>query len=468
MKKTIFILFIMLLISSLSCTKTETADLAITNVTIIDATGAPAQSEMTVLITENRITKIGKEQRLKVAENAQVIDGSGKFLIPGLWDMYAHLGEKKDSWDLFIANGVTSIRVMLGFPDFHEWRKEISAGELIGPRMIIASRLAEGPTPGRSDRPVFIHNEGEGRQFVRKAMKEGADFIKIGTYLPRGAYFAIVDEAKKQGIPVAGHVPLSVSAVEVSDAGQQSIDHSYGVFIPCSSKEEEFRKRLMELVPTLNARLKLYEEIDYSEQKAVELFAHLIKNGTFVCPTLAVWSELSFRGREEVANDPRLKFVSSSKVDRWSQIAIELEKEELMASLKTYCQKSLDIVGALSRAGVEVLAGTDNGMPYCIAGFCLHDELALFVRAGLSPLEALRTATYNPAKFFGKLDSMGTIEQGKVADLVLLDANPLEDIRNTQKIAAVVVGGKILAKSELQDMLAQVEAAAKKNKEILQ
>jgi imidazolonepropionase-like amidohydrolase len=457
------IICIVLLIISLSCTKTETVDLAITNVTVIDATGAPAKSGMTVLITNNRISKISKTKKTKVAGGVLIIDGSGKFLIPGLWDMYAHLGDEKDSWNLFIANGVTSLRVNLGFPDFHEWRKEISVGELIGPRMIIASRLADGPKPGGRYSRADIHNAAEGRRFVRHEKKEGADFIKLGTYLTRDAYFAIVDEAKKQGIPVSGHVPVSVSAVEVSDAGQQSIDHSYGVLIPCSSKEEEFRKKLMEQEPTNRFRLKIYEDIDYSEQKAVKLFARLIKNRTFVCPTLVVWSELSFRGREEVANDPRLKFVSSWKVDRWSQNAIELEKEKLMASLKTFCQKSLDIVGAMSRAGVELLAGTDNGMPYCIPGFCLHDELALFVRAGLSPMEALRTATYNPAKFFGKLDSIGTIEQGKVADLVLLESNPLEDIRNIQKIAAVVIGGKILKKAELQDILTQVETAARKN-----
>jgi imidazolonepropionase-like amidohydrolase len=416
---------------------------------------------MTVLITDNRISKIGKTKKTKVDGDVQIIDGSGKYLIPGLWDMYAHLGDEKDSWDLFIANGVTSLRVNLGFPVFHEWRKEISAGELLGPRMIIASGLADGQTPGRRYTPAEIHNEEEGRQFVRNEKKVGADFIKIGTYLSRDDYFAILDEAKKQGLPVSGHVPLSVSAVEVSDAGQKSIDHSYCVKLACSSKEEEFRKRLMELIPTYHNRFKLYAEIDYSEQKAEDLFARLKKNNTFVCPTLSVWSELAFRGKEEMSNDPRLKFEPSWKVDRWSQVAVGIEKEKLMAILKSNRQKSLDIAGAMSRAGVELLAGTDHGAPYSIKGFSLHDELELFVRAGLSPIEALRTATYNPAKFFGKLDSMGTIEQGKLADLVLLEANPLEDIRNTQRIAAVIIDGKILKKEDLQGILNRIEAAAR-------
>ena len=200
MRNTTVILGIMILILSLSCTKTETADLAITNVTVIDVTGAPAQSAMTVLITDNRISKIAKTKKTKVADGVQIIDGSGKFLIPGLWEMYAHLGWKKDSWDLFIANGVTNLRVNLGFPDFHEWRKEISAGELIGPRMIIGSRSADGRKPGRRASPANINNEAEGRQFVRNEKKVGADFIKLGTYLSRDAYFAIVDEAEKQGV----------------------------------------------------------------------------------------------------------------------------------------------------------------------------------------------------------------------------------------------------------------------------
>jgi imidazolonepropionase-like amidohydrolase len=460
MRKITVILGIMLLISTFSCTKTETADGAITNVTIIDATGAPAQSDMTVLITKNRITKIGKAQRLKVTENAQVIDGSGKFLIPGLWDMHVHLGDKNDI-ALFIANGVTGIRLMLGFPENFKWREEISAGEMIGPRMVIASQVADGPEPGR-DIPFDIHNEGEGREFVRKYKKEGADFIKVLSHLSRDSYFAIVDEAKKQGIPVAGHAPYSVSAAEVSDAGQRSIEHIYGVTIPCSSKEEEFGKKLMNLVPTYRARIKLYADVDYSEQIAADLFARFVKNNTFVCPTLVVWSELVFRDEKDLANDPRLKFVRSEKLEMWDRFDREIA--EVRAELKTLCQKGLDIVGAMKRAGVELLPGTDTGMPYCFHGFGLHDELELFVQAGLSPMEALRTATYNPAKFFGELDSMGTIEQSRVADLVLLEANPLEDISNTQKIAAVVVDGKVFQKPALQKMLAQVEAVAKKSK----
>jgi hypothetical protein len=253
-----------------------------------------------------------------------------------------------------------------------------------------------------------------------------------------------------------------VSAAEVSNARQRSIEHTYGVLIPCSSKEEELGKILMELVPTYHARAKLYANVDYNEQIAKELFAHFVKNNTFVCPTLVVWSELVFRDEKDLLNDPRLKYVRSDRLEMWDRMSRKIV--EVKAELNTLCQKGLDIVGKMRRAGVDLLPGTDTGMPYCFHGFGLHDELELFVQAGLSPMEALRSATYNPAKFFGKLDSMGTIEQGKVADLVLLEANPLEDISNTQKIAAVVVDGRFFQKEALQKMLAQVEAMAKKSK----
>ena len=433
--------------------------LVFTHATVIDATGAPAKPDMTVVVRGDRIEALGETGKLTVPQNMQVVNATGKFLIPGLWDMHTHPSLGKDSLALFIANGVIGLRVMGGRPMYHKWRKEISAGNLIGPRMVIASPPANGPRPGQDDLSG-ISNEDEGRQFVRKVKKEGTDFVKVMDWLPRDAYFAIADEAKKQGIPFAGHVPFSVSAAEASDAGQQSIEHGHGVLPACSSREEEYRKNRME-GPTMRAPLNL-ADLTYNERKAAACFARLIKNSTWVCPTVIVWSELSFRDGEDLANAPRLEYMPLSIRDRWKNYArVFLATAENQANFKKLCQKKIEIVGAMKRSGVELLAGTDTAVviPYCFPGFGLHDELALFVQAGLSPMEALQTATYNPAKFFGKLDSMGTIEQGKIADLVLLEANPLQDISNTQKIAAVVFGGNIFDKTALQKMLAQVKAS---------
>jgi len=449
--------------------------LVFTHVTVIDATGAPAKPDMTVVIRGDRIAALGKTANLDMPENAHVVDATGKFLIPGLWDMHIHPWLGKHYLALFTANGVTGVRVMRGFPVHHKWRQEISAGKLIGPRMVISSPIVDGlksPLYGST----VVSNEGEGRQVVRKVKKEGADFVKVYHFIPRDAYFAIADEAKKQGIPFAGHVPFSVSAAEASDAGQQSIEHCPFVLPACSSEgEEELTRKMKETwetsplsLPHVRARVKLLADITYSEKKAAELFACFVKNSTWVCPTLIILHRLSFRDEEELVNDPRLKYMPLSTKDSWNPKNNDLvacATGEGQADGRKLCENNLAIVGSMRRAGVGLLAGTDTTpMAYCFPGFGLHDELAVFVQAGLSPMEALQTATYNPAKCLGKLDSMGTVERGKVADLVLLDADPLQDIRNTQKIAAVVVGGEIFDKPALQKMLAQVEAIAEKSK----
>jgi ankyrin repeat protein/imidazolonepropionase-like amidohydrolase len=444
--------------------------LVFTHATVIDATGAPAKPDMTVAVKGGRIATLGKTTSIDVPENAQVVDATGKFLIPGLWDMHVHPWVGKNYLALFIANGVTGIRVMEGGPVYHKWRQEISAGKLIGPRMVISCPIVDGPGSPLPD-SMIVSNEDEGRHMVRKVKKESADLIKVFDDIPPDAYFAIADEAKKQGIPFAGHVPYLVSAAEASEAGQQSIEHCHYVLWACSTEgEEELKKKLKETrdmplsLPQARARVKLITDTTYSEKKAAKLFARFVKNNTWVCPTLIVYG-LPFRGEEGLANDPRLKYMPLSTKDSWkNDVYVAWVTGEGRADHKKLCEKHLAIVGAMGRAGVGLLAGTDTtGMasnPYCFPGFGLHDELAVFVQAGLSPMQALQTATYNPAKCLGKLDSMGTVEHGKVADLVLLDADPLQDIRNTQRIAAVVVGGKIFQRAALQKMLAQVEAQA--------
>ena len=293
-----------LVISFFSCAKAEKADIAVQNVTIIDATGSSERPGMTVLIAGNRILKISRTQKVKLAADIRIVDGSGKYLIPGLWDMHIHPYEGKDiRWKqfmaLFIANGITNVRVMFGDPKFHQWREEISSGQLTGPRMIIAS-----PRP-----PQFASAE-QGRQFVQKSKNEGADFIKIlSDDLPRDVYYAIADEAQKQGIPFAGHVPYSVSASEASDAGQLSLEHKYAVSIPCDEREEMIRKKLMN-IDNFRDRVKALADIRYDEQRARELFSRLVANGTFLCPTLVVWNDPAYHDKAEMADDPTTCFLS--------------------------------------------------------------------------------------------------------------------------------------------------------------
>ena len=453
--------------------------LAISNVTIIDATGAAAKPNMTVIITGDRLTNIAKTGEVAVPKNAQVIDGTGKFLIPGLWDMHVHTmfkGNFETFFPMFIANGVTGVRDMGGDVSLlKQVRKDISEGKLLGPR-IIAGQMVDGPTPVWPSLAISISDEASARRTVASFKDSGADFIKVYSLIPREAYFALADEAKKRGITFAGHVPVFVSAREASDAGQKSIEHLEGIIVACSSIEPELRKTIEEATRDKNEMLNslvraLYETgvkaMDtYSQEKAEALFARFAANGTWQAPTLVVARAAAFLNDPDFTNDPRLKYVRPGLRETWkNQDDFRLKNrtpETIKVSKRSY-EKRLELVGAMHRAGVKLLAASDTLIWYVFPGFSLHEELELFVKAGLSPMEALQTATRNPATYLGLSDMVGTVEKEKKADLVLLDANPLENISNTKKIAAVIVAGRLISKPSLDKLLKDAEVAASKN-----
>ncbi len=446
--------------------------LVLTHVTVIDMTGAPAHPDMTVVIQGNRITELGSGA-VHAPEGAQVVDATGKFMIPGLWDMHVHWLHK-DYLPLFIANGVTGIRIMWGAPLHHQWRQEIEQGALLGPRMAIGSAIVDGPKPIWPG-SIGVGTEAEGRQVVVQSKRGGAEFIKVYSRLPREAYFAIADEAKKQGIPFAGHVPAAVSVAEASDAGQKSIEHFTNVLEACSAREEELRKagadawsnlpegQAFPSRATLRSITRQTLET-FSPEKANALFARLARNHTWQCPTLTVLRNIASLDDPKMHSDPRVKYMPPGFTDGWNPANDFRFKDRTAEDYelgRSIYKKLTELIVPMRRAGVEFLAGTDVMNPYCFPGFSLHDELALLVQAGLSPMEALQAATLNPARYLGKDKDLGTVEKGKIADVVLLDANPLEDIGNSKKVNAVVVGGKLLPKAELQKMLADIEALAR-------
>ncbi len=458
--------------STKSYSQPQSKPIELTHVSVIDGTGGPVESDMTIVIVANHIVQIGKAGNIHVTTEAQVIDGSGKFLIPGLWDMHVHWFEK-DYLPLFIANGVTGIRQMWGFPEHFQWRKEIQKGTLLGPRMVIASPIVDGPNP-IFEGSISVTSEADARVTVRKLKQDGADFIKVLELVPRDAYFAIADETKKLGIPFAGHVPISVSAVEASDAGQKSFEHLRGILETCSTREEDLRKgredaflnrspdqglpKPEKMRPLIRLMLETF-----NREKAAVLFEHFKKNHTWQCPTLTVLRSFAFLDDSTFQNDPRLKYMPSSIRTMWNPKTDfrfkERTSEDFELARQLY-RKQVELVGMMRDAGVDFIAGTDVLNPYCFPGFSLHDELGLLVKAGLTPMEALQAGTRNPAIYLGMSDSIGTIEKGKVADLVLLDANPLQDISNTTKIAAVIAGGRFFNRFELDSMLATVQRIA--------
>ena len=388
---------------------TAQAPLVLTHVTVIDATGATPQTDKTVIIVGNRIDAIVAAGG-GTPKGARIVSGKGKFLIPGLWDMHVHLGAS--DLPLFVANGVTGVRDMGNvLADVEAWRAQIAAGVIVGPRVVRVGPILNGREFGPVH--VAIATDPEARVAVRVLKKVGVDAIKTHRALPREAYFALADEAKKLSIPVVGHIPQSVTAAEASDAGQASIEHLETLFEGTTPLKPE---------------------------DAPGLFAQFVKNNTTYDPVLT-----AYRGSTDPAN------VDSKLLEKYP---------DLIPGRKRLFAQFLELVGMMNRSGVTLMTGTDLGVKWISPGASLHDELALLVDAGLTPMQALQAATRNPARFL-RLET-GTIEAGKSADLVLLDGNPLDDIRNTRRIHGVVLEGKLFDRSELDALLDPPRVTEKK------
>jgi imidazolonepropionase-like amidohydrolase len=437
--------------------------LAITHVTVIDATGAPPQADMTVIVHDQRIAELGKSSEVRAPVHAVIVNGRGKYLIPGLWDMHVHTvfgdwlpRDERVVLPLFVANGVTGVRDMGGDLDvLKEWRAQIAAGRLLGPRMFIAGPMLDGPTP-RFPSSAPVANAADGRRVVDDLKAQGVDFIKFQSLIPRDGYFAAVDEAKKLGLTFVGHVPDAVRASEASDAGQKSIEHFTGIFEGCSTIEDQLIKGPKSVGRNVST---------YDPARAKALIALMARNRTWQVPTL-VWERGQWLIDDiDLSHDPLTKYAPAAWKDRtWPMfvraILQDMDTDPLPVR-KRFVQMELDMTLAMFRAGVPFMAGTDTAAGvHIFPGFSLHDELALFVRAGLTPMQALQTATRNPAEFMDRLADLGTVERGKLADLVLLDANPLDDIANTRRIRAVVLAGRYLDRPALDRLLQGVETAA--------
>lgn len=439
--------------------------LAFTHVSVIDATGKPAQPDMTVVVTGNRITALGKTGSVRVPQNARVTDAAGKYMIPGLWDMHQHAFMRKNKvlpllslWG-DIINGVTGVRDMgdQGIPDDFgdlpmiqdfEWRQAIQAGAVLGPRLVLAGAILEGPPSPRKGWPE-IRTDAEARAEVQFLKKFGVDFVKVHDSLPREAYFALADESKKQGLVFAGHVPASVSVGEASDAGQKSEEHLLGILVACSTKEAELSKAVAE--KGLPANITALVET-HSPDKCRALYAKFVKNGTYIAPSFL--REMGGLAAKDL-NDPRLAFASPALRGEF-EAGVKNFRPAGVANSRLLHETHYRIVREMQAAGVKLLAGTDGRL----FGFDLHDELQELGKAGLTPMQALQTATRNAAEYLGLLDTLGTVEQGKLADLVLLDANPLEAVANATKIRGVVVNGRYLDRPSLDRMKTQMKAAA--------
>jgi imidazolonepropionase-like amidohydrolase len=462
------------LLASLACAQSAPAlpPIVITHVTIINPGTASVAHDRTIVITDARITSVSAGDGSQLPKNSQVIAGRGQYLLPGLWDMHVHSafgdwfpGGRDVILPLFIANGVTGVRDMGGdIAPLFEWRKQIAAGALVGPRMIVSGPMLDGYlSDGKSLRfpsSVPVTSPASAVAAVDSLKAQGVDFIKVQSVISHDAYLAAAAAAHQQGLPIVGHVPDKVRIEEVVAAGQKSIEHLMGIFEGCSTEEDKFIRG--------EGNLKLLLTT-YSQPRCDTVMHLLAQSQVWQVPTLAWQRGGTFLDQFDWKHQPLDKYVPAYWRDvTWRRFSDEMMPDLLHDSLalrQEYFARNLRMVGALHHAGVPFLAGTDAAPGiYIIPGFSLHDELANFVEAGFTPMEALQTATSNPAKFLGMGNTLGSIEPGKIADLVLLSANPLEDIHNTRKISVVIANGRLFDRARLDHMLAQVETSAKQVK----
>jgi imidazolonepropionase-like amidohydrolase len=466
-------LFVLLnLLAGLACA--EPCSLALTHVTVIDATGAAARPDSTVLILGDRIASISQAP----PRGARVIDGRGKFLIPGLCDMHVHIAgvtadpkwSKATLLPLLVANGVTTVRDMGGdLAALQSWRKAIADGKLIGPRIYCPGPMLDG---GKSDPPAMlaVSSPNEGGAAVRDLKAKGADFIKVLSRLDRETYFAIAAESKKQEMTFVGHVPNALRASEASAAGQKSIEHIFysNLTFDCSAREDELRRKSSEARAKRDsagaAAARDEANASFGKEKADMLWETFVRNRTWVVPTL-VAMRTTAQQREAARSDlPGLAYLPPALRKSWAPD--EIDKQVSPEVAKWYLaqfQNDMKLARAMHDAGVQMMAGSDSLDPFNFPGPSLHDELQLLTEAGFTSLQALQAATLNPARFLDATGDggWGTIQPGRIADLVLLEADPLVDIRNSTKISGVMVRGKFLDRAALDRLLAEARAAVR-------
>ncbi|MGI8672984.1 MAG: amidohydrolase family protein [Luteitalea sp.] len=446
------LLGLLVAVSAVSAQSVPTT-LVIRGATVIAMTGAPPLSNATVVIRGDRIAAVGPSAVTPIPNGARLLDGTGRYLLPGLIEMHAHVSKARaSSLGLFVANGVTTVRDMGGDHDeLLGWRREIRAGRRIGPRLVIAgpylesadniARMRKDPVHERVEPferlRIAVGSPDEARRIVRALAIKELDFLKIRTVQDMATYRAINDAAEEQGLKVVGHVS-QFSPEAVLEAGQDGADHFFAPDTLNPSREQRlqlwrrFAERGVPNVPTLVTLRAALAPLD--RLKAVVDDLH---------------------GRVE----PRRRYLSRFMVQDWKEQVLETssERQDLLRSL---WDRVVRDTREMHEAGMEVLAGSDVAVLDVYPGWSLHDELGLFVDVlGMSPMEALERATRRPARFLGAANAIGTIERGKIADLLLLTHDPLTDIGNTRRIAGVVVAGVMHDPAALDRLLASVEVA---------
>ena len=429
--------------------------IAIVAVTVVDLEHERTPAPRTVLIDDGRIVSISDPRTARIPAQARRIDGRGRFLIPGLVDMHVHLFNTSsrrppNTWTfpLFVANGVTAVREMnadtAAIAQVQQWRRELDSGTRLLPRILAAGVAVHGRSPD------------DAAAQVDAAADAGADFVKVFSDIPLAHWRAALAAASRRSIPLAGHAPAHIPLLSTAMQGQSSNEHLMQAFEACSPIENRLIDERGTLDSTAGAVSPEIEETRvlqaFDAPRCRRVGAVLATTRQVQIVTLVLPHGEAQRRAKTPADDPRWRYLRADERLRWQRLLASVDDADSALARRRW-SVARRIASLFRQAGVTLLAGTDAPMPGIYPGFSLHDELALLVDAGLSPRAALRSATLLPAQFLGIAATAGSVAVGKRADLLLLDADPARNIRNTRRIRAVVLDGRLLTRESIDALL---------------
>lgn len=455
-------------------------DFLVRNIAVVDVKQGAVRHGQDVVLRDGRIEAVQPTGSSRVDSSLTTIDGRGKYLMPGLWDMHTHAVKISPQYThpLFVANGVTGVRDMSGcmsepdsffacIDDREAWNRALERGEGLSPRYVLQSSfMINGGNEVPEGYPAFFkaRDTAEVRRMVTFYRQAGADFLKTYSELTPATYQALAVESRRQGMGLAGHRPIRVPLADMLAAGQRSVEHPRMFYEECFAGAAAFRA-LPDPLKAYDAALRWRMIDEHDSAQCADLMAAMARSETWWTPTLQVLRLGARAGDDAFRTDSRLKYVPmlftrllwTPDADRAATQPTDASGRQQYTTLYGIAQRH---VGQAHAAGVKILAGTDAGDTYVFPGFGMHDELVELVGAGLAPADAIRSATLDAAVFAGLDDDFGTIETGKAGDLLLLDANPLEDVRHTRRIAGLFFAGKYLDRAALDVLLVFAEQQA--------
>ncbi len=446
----------------------EHVDVLVRNVTVVDVIDGQRLPHRDIALRDGRIVAIVEPKAAKKLHARETIDGTGKFAIPGLWDMHVHFGggealieENRNLLPLYVAHGITAVRDAAGdlSPSVFQWRDEVAAGKQLGPTIFTSGPKIEGIGsiwPG--DLEVGTPQELDAALDKLQGWK--VDFIKItDDKLSPELFFQALSKARARGFKTSAHIPMAVPVAEASAAGLGSIEHIAYAYKAGAPDEAQLSARFKAGELT-SQQLWTQAAASFNPTAAKTAYRKLAANDTAVTPTLNGSRITAYLDQDDHANDDYLKYIGSGlqATYTWRVERAKKDDAEAIRNRHQRFERMASILPLLQESGVKILAGTDAGFlnSYNYPGIGLHDEMALFVRYGLTPLQTLQAATINGAQFLGHSDTNGSIAVGKTADLVLLEADPIQDIAATRRIAAVILKGRVYDRGELDGMLEDV------------